>query len=120
MTKRILILVLSLFPQFIFANDYPTQARVEYVLLCMKAAGGQTIVNLYSCSCAVDKLSEKLSYDQLVEAETLASMIKTPGEKGGAFRDIPNAREFLKSINKMKESAFNSCVVKTPSTAKSG
>ncbi len=120
MIKKLVIVVLALLPQILFANDYPTQARVEYVLLCMKDQGGQTIINLYACSCAQDKLSDKLSYDQFVEAQTLAIMIKTPGEKGGAFRDVPNARKFLKAINEMKENALKSCTVGAPPTTGSG
>ena len=113
MKKSILILTFTLLSGTVFANDFPTQARVEYALLCMKEQGGQTIQNLYACSCSVDKLSEKLTYDQFVEAETRRAMINTPGEKGGAFRDVPNAREFLRSIDKMKTEALKSCTVRT-------
>ncbi len=112
MNKAIAGFFFSLLPLSAVANDFPTQARVEYVLLCMKEQGGQTIQNLYACSCALDRLSGKLSYDQYVEVETLRVLIKTPGEKGGAFRDIPDARKYLRSFDVMKRDALNSCTVR--------
>lgn len=118
MIKPIMTLVIALLPGVILANDFPTLARVEYSLLCMKEQGGQTIQNLYACTCAVDKFSEKLAYDKFVEAETLRAMIKTPGEKGGAFRDVPGARKLLRAIDDMKADALNSCTVQTQASSK--
>ena len=55
------------------ANDYPTEARADYVFACM-AANGQTREALHKCSCSQDVLSSILPYDRYVEAETVLSM----------------------------------------------
>lgn len=118
MLKKTLTVAMLLLPGFVMANDFPTQARVEYVLLCMKDQGGQTIKNLYACSCAADNFATRISYDQYVEAETLRDMIGTPGEKGGAFRDVPNGRKMLRGIDDMKAAAINACSIKAPAVRK--
>ena len=118
MFKKTLILTLALAPSLALANDFPTQARVEYVLLCMKDQGGQSIKNLYACSCAADNFAGRISYDKYVEAQTLRDMISTPGEKGGAFRDVPGGRKMLRGVDDMKAAAINACSIKAPSVRK--
>ena len=58
------------------ANDFPTQARVEYVLRCMDANGGQNYNTLYACVCAIDKIAESFSYAEFSEAETFALSVE--------------------------------------------
>jgi hypothetical protein len=43
-------------------NDYPTEARADYVFACM-AANGQTREMLSRCSCSVDIIAIILPYD---------------------------------------------------------
>lgn len=107
-----LLSVLFCLPMMLSANDYPTQARVEYVLGCMNGHGGQSYDTLYGCVCSIDKIAGELPYERYVEAQTFGVMIKTPGERGGAFRDAPGARGLVKQFAKLKESAESSCFVK--------
>ena len=95
------------------ANDFPTQARVEYVLNCMKTSGGQSYNTMYPCVCAVDKIAEQMTYDQYEYAQTLSVMIKTPGERGGAFRDAPGARDLVKTYKAALKDVTKSCFVNT-------
>ena len=44
-------------------HDYPTIETVGYVLECMQENGGQTVENMYSCSCRFDKLAATMSFD---------------------------------------------------------
>ena len=69
-----------LLPSLAHANDFPTQARVEYVLGCMDSHGGQKYENLYSCICVIDKIAENIAYDEYVEGEVFAQLRSTPGE----------------------------------------
>ncbi len=98
------------------AIDYPTQARVEYVLGCMNERGAQTYDTLYGCVCSIDKIATRLPYKNYVEAETFSVMVRTPGEKGGAFRDAPGARDSVKEFKKIRREAEASCFVKRPPT----
>jgi hypothetical protein len=103
-------------PTLVLANDFPTQARVEYVLGCMEIHGGQSYDTLYPCVCSIDKIASKLTYAQYTEAETFTVMFKTPGERGGAFRDAPGARDLVKGLKKAQEEAKSSCFVKAKKT----
>ena len=59
------------------ANDYPTQARAEFVFACM-ATNGQTQQALRQCSCAIDVIASVLPYDKYERAETVLRM-RRPG-----------------------------------------
>ena len=60
------------------ANDYPTQARAEYVFACM-ASNGQTQQALRQCSCSIDVIASVLPYDKYEQAETVLRMRRTGG-----------------------------------------
>ena len=66
-------------------NDYPTTARVEYVMACM-ATNGETADALQRCSCAIDQIAEVLPFDEYVQAETVLRMRQTTGDRSGMFR----------------------------------
>ena len=54
-------------------NDYPTSARVDYVIGCM-ASNGQTHEMLQKCSCSIDHIAKSISYTEYVQISTLVSM----------------------------------------------
>ena len=91
------------------ANDFPTQARVEYVLRCMDANGGQNYDTLYACVCSIDRIAESFSYQEFAQAETFALMRSTPGEQGGVFRDPDQARALQKKYQEVVSQAEQSC-----------
>lgn len=88
-------------------NDFPTQARVEYVLRCMDYHGGQVYENMYSCVCSIDRIAGELSYDEFVRGEVLAQLRTTPGERGGLFRE--GGRELVARYLEVTEAAEDSC-----------
>ena len=93
------------------ANDFPTQARVEYVLRCMDSNGGQKYEVLYSCICIIDKIAEKIAYDEFVEGEVFAQLRTTPGERGGVFRDPDRSSLLIGKISDITKGAEKSCFV---------
>jgi hypothetical protein len=95
------------------ANDFPTQARVEFVLGCMESRGGQNYETLYSCICVIDEIAEKIAYDEYVEGDVFAQLRSTPGERGGVFRDPDRASLLTQKLNDITDAAENSCVVKS-------
>ena len=97
-------------PEVKAVNDYPTQARVEYVFQCMNKYGTKdTYDTMYGCVCAVDKVAETISYENFVATSTLAVMINTPGEKGGVFRDAPGGRKVIREFKKFITDTEQSC-----------
>lgn len=67
-------------------NDYPTNARADYVFVCM-ATNGQTREMLDKCSCAIDQIATVLSYDDYVKADTVLAMRQMGGERSAVFRN---------------------------------
>ena len=116
--RSIIFLSLFLFPITVSANDFPTQARVEYVLGCMAKNGGQDYNTLYPCICAIDKIAEAMPYKSYYEAQTLSVMIKTPGVRCGAFRDAPGARKLVKNFRQLNQDVEKSCWVNKQSSSK--
>lgn len=94
------------------ANDFPTSARVEYVVDCMNLQGGQSYNTMYSCVCTIDKIAAGMPHQRYEYAKTMSVMIRTPGERGGAFRDAPGARKLVKEYEALLKSSKDSCVVK--------
>lgn len=92
------------------AHDYPTLARVEYMQDCMNRAGTQQNT-LYQCACAIDRIAEKLTYDDFVESSTFAKYATLPGEGGGIFRDTDAARQKAKRFRSIESDAYRACNV---------
>lgn len=98
-------------------NDYPTSARVEFVQDCMARHGGK-LETLYKCSCVIDRLAEKLSYDDYVEASTFAHYSNLPGEGGGIFRDPDRAKERAKLYRNLESNAYKTCGLPQPGSGR--
>jgi hypothetical protein len=90
------------------ANNYPTHARVEYVQECIAAHGGH-LSNLYQCSCVIDRIADKIGYDDFVEAETFARYSGLPGEGGALIRDSDHARQMAKLYRDTEAEAARAC-----------
>jgi hypothetical protein len=95
-------------------DDYPTYMRVQYVEQCMVRTGGSEAV-LYKCSCAIDRIATRLTFDQFVEASTYAQYSALGGEKGGIFRDHPLAQERAKLLRTVESAAWRACGLPPPS-----
>ena len=94
------------------ANDFPTQARVEFVLSCMDERGGQSYNSMYPCICAIDRIAAQMPYREYTAAETLSFLYSTPGERGGFFRDAaPRSRKRIKAFQALREEAEAACFV---------
>ena len=66
-------------------NDYPTEARADYIFGCM-AANGQSRESLSRCSCSLDALASLLPYDKYVQASTVLSLRQGIGQRTTAFK----------------------------------
>lgn len=100
-----------------FADDYPTLERVDHVLRCMKREGGQTIDNLYACSCEIDVIAQQMSFEEFSEARTFEDYRRMPGEKGGVFRDSERGEQLIAALEKARGEARKRCFVGRPPSA---
>ena len=95
-------------PPEAMTNDYPTDARAEYVFACMKT-NGETREALKQCSCSIDVIASLLPYDAYVAAETVASMDQAAGQIGSLFRNAAVAREELAELRRAQAEAEVRC-----------
>lgn len=68
-------------------HDYPTAARVDYVIGCM-ATNGQTQEVMERCSCSIDHIAQTIPYNSFVQLETIRRMQDQPGERAMLFRSV--------------------------------
>jgi aminopeptidase-like protein len=95
------------------ANDFPTQARVEFVLGCMNDQGGQNYDALYKCVCLVDAIAAEMSHDEFAEAQVFSQLRSTPGERGGVFRDPDQARSLVAKLQAVIERGKAKCLIRS-------
>ncbi|MDO8843514.1 MAG: hypothetical protein Q7U98_15130 [Methylicorpusculum sp.] len=93
-------------------NDFPTQERIDYALSCIAKKGGLTYISQYGCGCKVDKIAEKMSFEEFDQARTFGFLRSTPGEAGGVFRDPEHAKKLKAKLQAAEEYAEKSCFVK--------
>jgi hypothetical protein len=89
-------------------NDYPTEARADYVFGCM-AVNGQTRQALTKCSCSVDVIASILPYDQYVEAETVLSISRLRSERTAVLRNAPGAKNAVVDLRRAQAEAEIRC-----------
>jgi hypothetical protein len=108
--RRILLLILGC-AQAAFANDFPTRARVEYVLDCMRESKAPQQESMYKCSCAIDRIADKVDYNTWVDLSTVANGMTIAGERGGVMRDLKDGRKIIASFRELQEGAKKSCFI---------
>jgi hypothetical protein len=96
------------------SHDYPTQGRVEYVLGCMDD-NGHDFVNVYKCSCAIDRIAASLPYDDFVEQSTFSKYATLGGEGGAEFR-VDRAKAQTKKFRALQADAYRACGIGRPGT----
>lgn len=91
------------------ANDFPTHARVEFVLACMRdnpAIGREAI---YKCSCAIDAIATQVNYETWVDLSTIADATTIAGERGGVMRDMKDGRKMIARFREIQDGAKKGC-----------
>jgi hypothetical protein len=99
------------------ANDFETLERVDYVLTCMKREGGQTVDNLYACSCEIDAIAAQMPFEEYNDSRTWETYRKMPGEKGEMFRESKGGKQAAEKLDTLRKEARKRCFVGRPAPA---
>jgi hypothetical protein len=91
------------------ANDFPTRARVEFVLTCMRESKAAQQESMYKCSCAIDAIAAKIDYNTWVDLSTVANATTIAGERGGVMRDLKDGRKMIASFRELQQGAKKQC-----------
>ena len=89
-------------------NDYPTEARADYVFVCLKT-NGETQEMLRRCSCSINVIASLLPYDRYVAAQTVASMNQVQGQIGTMFRASQQTKAMLNDLRRAQAEAEIRC-----------
>ena len=96
----------------VHANDFPTRARVEFVLDCMRSSKAPAEEAMYKCSCAIDEIAGKVDYATWVELSTVANATTIAGERGGVLRDMKDGRKLSASFRELQAEAKKRCFMR--------
>lgn len=92
------------------AHDFPTHELVQYVETCMLEREASRTELRYKCSCVMDRLAERWSFDDFVERLTAARATNIAGERGSVVRDSGEmqalAAEFRTAEAKARKACF--------------
>ena len=111
MKTRYALLLIAGAVQAAYANDFPTRARVEFVLSCMRESKGPQQESMYKCSCAIDAIAEKVDYNTWVDLSTVANATTIAGERGGVMRDMKDGRKLIASYRELQQDAKKRCFI---------
>jgi hypothetical protein len=89
-------------------NDYPTEARADYVFACMQT-NGQTREALEKCSCSIDQIAALLPFDEYEAAETIMSVRQKGGENVSMFNSYAPYLEKVKNLKRAQVEAELRC-----------
>jgi hypothetical protein len=95
-----------------YANDFPTRARVEFVLSCMRESKAPPQESMYKCSCAIDAIADKVTYSTWIDLSTVANGTTIAGERGGVMRDLKDGRKQIASFRELQDNAKKACFIR--------
>lgn len=95
-------------PDAAAVNDYPTEARAEYVFACM-ATNGRTADTLRRCACSIDVIASIVPYDDYVEAEAVLALMQTSGERVEVMRNAAPAKAFVQDLRRAQSEGSVRC-----------
>ena len=91
-------------------NNYPTLDRVQYVLECAQNYPDKVHQEMVcKCSCAIDEIAKKLSYDDFINDWTASKAITIAGDRG-AIREHQMVKGMVKQFNDVQGSAQKTCL----------
>lgn len=91
-------------------NNYPTLDRVQYVLECTQNYPDKVHQEMvYKCSCAIDEIAKKISYNDFINDWTASKAITIAGDRG-AIREHQMVKVMVKQFNDAQGSAQKTCL----------
>ncbi len=89
-------------------DDFPTAVIANYVLGCM-AANGNPFTSLHQCSCSIDYIKSKMSYNDFEKAQTIMQARLDQGQRGIFFRDSNWAKKSVRELEKHQAESTLRC-----------
>lgn len=96
----------------VFAHDYPTADRVQFVEECARDYPDRGHFEMVAkCSCLVDQFAKVYSYDDFVDLTTAAKAASISGERGNVVRDSELGKRLIAEYKKFTAGAKEACFI---------
>jgi len=95
----LLVLGTSAFAISLPKNDYPTEARADYVFACMQV-NGETRDSLIKCSCSIDTVASLIPYADYASARTILMMLNSTNRYRDMFRSFGPFKEKVANLKR--------------------
>ncbi len=89
-------------------NGYPTAAVADYVLGCM-SANGNNFESLHQCSCSIDFIKSKVTYEDYERAQTVLRAQLDQGQRGIFYREASWAKKSVETMEKVQAESTLRC-----------
>ena len=105
--KLIFILFLTINSQ-VESNDFPTQARSEFVFACMSSNESNRDF-MAKCSCAIDEIAKRISYEEYAQAEAIARLWEGASPREEAFKSVGLSKDRMQKLFRAQAASELEC-----------
>lgn len=90
------------------SHDFPTAVIADYVLGCM-AANGNNYESLHKCSCSIDFIKSRITYEEYEKAQTVMQVKLDRGQRGLFYRESTWAKTAVEQLEKAQSESTLRC-----------
>jgi hypothetical protein len=90
------------------SNDFPTLARSEFVFACMSSNASNRDF-MAKCSCAIDEISKRISYEEYAQAEAIARLWEGASPREEAFKSVGLSKEKMDKLFRAQAASELEC-----------
>ena len=103
-----LLTFFSLYAYALKSNDFPTLARSEFVFACMSSNATNRDF-MAKCSCAVDEIAKRISYEEYAQAEAIARLWEGASPREEAFKSVGLSKERMMKLFRAQAASELEC-----------
>ena len=90
------------------SNDFPTQARSEFVFACMSSNESNRDF-MAKCSCAIDEIDKRISYEEYAQAEAIARLWEGASPREEAFKSVGLSKDRMQKLFRAQAASELEC-----------
>ena len=90
------------------SNDFPTQARSEFVFACMSSNESNRDF-MAKCSCAIDVIAKRISYEEYAQAEAIARLWEGASPREEAFKSVGLSKDRMQKLFRAQAASELEC-----------
>ena len=110
MLKKIILFtfIMVSFSTTLKSNDFPTLAKSEFVFACMSSNESNRDF-MAKCSCAVDEIAKRISYEEYAQAEAIARLWEGGSPREEAFKSVGLSKERMDKLFRAQAASELEC-----------